>query len=727
MTSLSRKADVAIDAANILCKTGATADSCDICGASDTPIGVSARVCRSGELATLFGLTDDVFRLTASGSIAFGATVELANGGKVATHSAGTIIGRALQAAASGEVLDVAVETATLIGAGGGAVTASAVSGAIGDFDATQQAESQIGLFGALTGQAAKVLRVKSDESGFEYSTPAGAETAEAKADSVATYSPKLVAFTGDGAAITTFASESSTFSGWGNTYTAPVPAFNRVRVYCRYWDGTDPVTTIHIQVRQTDRSGTVLATGSASWTAAEDTIGYADVDLDTTVNEAGNVFIAYWGNGKMGYPTAVAKTGRLVNVTSSLAYTTAKSGTPTWSASGNNTYVCGFNLYTTTQYSPSAMSTDFASLVETKTVSTIITNKWRGIVLPATVYALEGRETNIWYRNIHDSDFLDSELEWVVTVGTENNRMVRKTRCWRYTPSAADAGTTTLSVAAYHRGSLLETKSCSLVTKALTAGNGVTRKVWTMGDSTADDGVPELINLFNYNKNSPTAGGGADVMTIDHSKGHTAASGNDAEGNSRSFHHDGNSGFSTLTYATGVTQFGTGMNNVAGWLAADGVGMASGDWMIIHLGLNGSLSAATNVTHMTTILTALRAGLPSGVRYLLLPTYGPAYSDTASGAIYYSKDNMCQRAWRIALMALRRALLAEFEDDSDITICGAWHNLDTETNYSPTTAAISARNSNTETVQTDLIHPGASGYYQVMDSIKCALKCQET
>ena len=80
-----------------------------------------------------------------------------------------------------------------------------------------------------------------------------------------------------------------------------------------------------------------------------------------------------------------------------------------------------------------------------------------------------------------------------------------------------------------------------------------------------------------------------------------------------------------------------------------------------------------------------------------------------------------------LAAMALRRALLAEFEDDSDITICGAWHNLDTETNYSPTTAAISARNSNTETVQTDLIHPGASGYYQVMDSIKCALKCQET
>ena len=136
--TLSRKAEAAITAANLLCKAGVAANSCDVCGADDTPIGVSARVCRSGELATLLALEDGVFQLVAAGSVTFGDIVEIASGGKVKTLSSGTAIGKALESAVDGQSFSVSVAASVIyeLSSFKAAVT---ISPSGGDFTGSQE------------------------------------------------------------------------------------------------------------------------------------------------------------------------------------------------------------------------------------------------------------------------------------------------------------------------------------------------------------------------------------------------------------------------------------------------------------------------------------------------------------------------------------------------------------------------------------------------------------
>jgi hypothetical protein len=116
MNSLSRIAEAAIPASNLLLKAGTAATQANLCGAADVPIGVSANNCAIGERVQILALTDDIFALTASGAIAFGAAVEPAAGGKVATYATGEKIGRAMEAAAGdGSLLLVAVNTSGVV------------------------------------------------------------------------------------------------------------------------------------------------------------------------------------------------------------------------------------------------------------------------------------------------------------------------------------------------------------------------------------------------------------------------------------------------------------------------------------------------------------------------------------------------------------------------------------------------------------------------------------
>lgn len=608
-------------------------------------------------------------------------------------------------------------------------IDAASVSAAIAAFTAPQQAAAQVGMFGALTGQSAKVLRVKSDESGFEYATPAGAEEALSKVEQVGTYDYLSRGASGEPGS-GSYVNEASTFTGWGASYNgATIGYFDRVRVTTRWWDATHPTTTLYVQVRANDRTGTLLASGSGTWTAAEDTTATLEITLDNPVNESGNIFVGHWGNGRHGYisrvsPTSVPDAG--TSVTGTCCSTTSTGATPTWSAPLTDRNFGSYEFLDSRGYTIEGIYSRFDTLLRASARIEVVSSKWRGLVLPSTIYALEGRELNVFFRNAHDSDFLESELQWEVnsSVGTH---LAQFERCLRYTPDAADAGTRTLTFIAYHRGVQLQSKTVNLVTKALSVGSGITRRVISVGDSTASHPISELVNLFNYNKNSPTAAGGADVMSIDHSTvGKSAASENDAEGNSRSFKHDGNSGFTTANYASGTTQFGTAMNDVAGWLASYGTGLTSGDWVVLHLGLNGSATAAVDTANIKIVVDALAAGLPVGMKFCLLPTYGPgAFQD---GFVTSAGVGTSLLAHRARLMALRTELLAQFEGYTNTYICPAYLNLDTENNYPTGSVNRNARNTASPlTLQTDYVHPAAAGYYQVADCIKSVIKGQET
>lgn len=112
MITFTRIAEEAIPGGNLLVKEGSTASQCALCGASDSAIGVSAGARASGKLVTIEPIALDVQTLVASGAIAFGATVEQAAGGKVATYSSGIVVGVAYSTAAGdGDMVVVSVNT----------------------------------------------------------------------------------------------------------------------------------------------------------------------------------------------------------------------------------------------------------------------------------------------------------------------------------------------------------------------------------------------------------------------------------------------------------------------------------------------------------------------------------------------------------------------------------------------------------------------------------------
>jgi len=138
MASFTRIAEADILAANLLIKTGSGATLCDVCGADDTPIGISVRVCRIGEVATIEPLEDEIVTLTASEAIAFGDKVELAAGGKVAVYDSGTLIGKAVSAAVADGPVSVSVAASVIyeLSSFSGAVS---ISPAGGEFEGSQE------------------------------------------------------------------------------------------------------------------------------------------------------------------------------------------------------------------------------------------------------------------------------------------------------------------------------------------------------------------------------------------------------------------------------------------------------------------------------------------------------------------------------------------------------------------------------------------------------------
>ena len=354
---------------------------------------------------------------------------------------------------------------------------------------------------------------------------------------------------------------------------------------------------------------------------------------------------------------------------------------------------------------------------------------------LPANIYAVEGRETNIYWANILRSWLPWDQFEFDVTC----TKGKQERRRWVYTPQAADAGRVAFTLNVYRHGTLVATESRTVVTKALTAGTGVTRKILCIGDSVtnAKRWLAEVQNLFNFNINSPAAGGGADVMTLTEI-GSLSASVNDAEGNARTVYHEGRSGWTVANYYTSVSSpfvFG-GAFDFAQYLTANGLTMASADSILVHLGINDLFNLTTDASvrsscvTMTTQLNAMivnwRAAV-SGVRTLVAVTIPPSIRQDAFGDDYDAGQTVW-RYWRNRLL-WAEWIIANFGGrTADSIYLLPWNcQIDPEYGFGLTDTAVNARDAITYAKCLDSVHPGASGYDQMADALKATLKSLET
>lgn len=319
-----------------------------------------------------------------------------------------------------------------------------------------------------------------------------------------------------------------STFCGWGGPVGPVSSAFNRVEFDICPWDLTSVPQNGRLRVFTTNQSGNLLAEKQFSVSIPTYLLGSTTtsyrcvVDLDTDVSPNGQViWIDFQMDGHCGvreltsvlYPVSGGYTNGVYTTT---VYSVGTNPLPpsigtyaeaSWSNIGVN-----FNQY----YRLSHVAQD-ARRIRSRSEANSLLQNWLAqqfapqIFLPATIYAVVGHETAIYFDNVIGPPLgchaqYPSPLYTFIPSVT-NNLGSTYAESWRYTPAVADVGTSiTFTLNVYYLGILLASQSCSVGVKAATAGSPVTRQLVTIGDSQTAQGywLSELWNLCNVNRNSP-------------------------------------------------------------------------------------------------------------------------------------------------------------------------------------------------------------------------------
>lgn len=353
---------------------------------------------------------------------------------------------------------------------------------------------------------------------------------------------------------------------------------------------------------------------------------------------------------------------------------------------------------------------------------------------------ALEGRELNVYFDScIWASVPLDQLcIDVTCTKGSQFDR------CWRYTPTSGDAGSTTFTLAVYtkSRSALLASASATLKTVALShPAQAVSRKVLMIGDSTWSHGIvaAELVNLFKAD--------GKYTLTL---VGSNSGSQNDSEAVSRSVRVEAIAGWTFNLFTTdtstawtansGASRTGSpfsfaGAFNFSSYLSAQSITMSSGDWVLINLGINDIFAATTDASIQTVTggmlsqlaawITSIKAAV-SGVRIGICITIPPNSSQDAFGTNYGTGQTL--RRYEQNLRVWRDAIITNYDTavTSNVYVIPYHVGLDRVNNYGTSSVALNARNATTYNRPNNGVHPTYSGYYQLADLLRSYLKAIE-
>jgi lysophospholipase L1-like esterase len=444
-------------------------------------------------------------------------------------------------------------------------------------------------------------------------------------------------------------------------------------------------------------------------------------VKADGTDN---NLYMGRWD-------TAVANDGRhslLVNVSGSgWAHTFANGTYPAYCASGFraiNESDEFQNRPTTAQdvvFTPTALvaaSTVQAAIAE---LSVAVENVTAGttIILPPTIYGLEGKETNIYFDNL----LLDDAASYNISAIHSASSGVSQNHRWTWTPAGSvTTGALTISLNNKRSGLQIVAGTTNTYAAAASAGTGTNKKVIVIGDSLIGGGVVTQTLVENA---------AADAMGI-------TLYGTQGTGSNL---HEGRGGWAVYDY-TGAGRtlevppkpnpFWDGSAvNFANYLTVNSI--PAPDWVFISLGINDCAdqvtdasaisNANTRLAVLATLINSIKAADPNTKVGLMLATPPSAYQDSF-GANYGASTLLRWRFKRSILLWVQRVLaIYANQQSSRIYIVPVNVNLDTVYNMLKVTTVANARNTTSVERQSNGVHPATSGYQQMADAVWAFMK----
>lgn len=319
---------------------------------------------------------------------------------------------------------------------------------------------------------------------------------------------------------------------------------------------------------------------------------------------------------------------------------------------------------------------------------------------LPPKLYALVGKEMNVYFDNLMIDDASKYDFFIKGSIGKQQSER------WTVVPTVAATSAITLQVYkdAADRGNPLTEAVTSLVVAPTTSGSGLKKTYLQIGDSTTAGmiGMGELQTLF-----------GADVMDLTQIG---------TQGTALNKHE----GYPTKTteYVTTQTALANrGVFDFANYMATQGY--AGVDYVGIHLGINdmyqwqndaGANGQITEtLARFEAMVTSIHAYNPK-IKIGFLVTIPPARTEEA----FANDSGMTRWRYKRNVLLLAAKIIEQFKnrEASNVYLVPFNCNLDTLNNFGSESVSVNSRNTTLVTRQNNALHPTNNGYAQMADTV---------
>ena len=337
-------------------------------------------------------------------------------------------------------------------------------------------------------------------------------------------------------------------------------------------------------------------------------------------------------------------------------------------------------------------------------------------LVLPDTIYAVEGVETNIYFDNIFLS--VNSEVYGFDVDCRKGNNFKKK---WSFTPTKKDVGIHPWTLRVIGENGLVAKKTIRLCVAPADAGSGRKISLLMVGDSITEvTTFPEQVHALFKKAGNPEL---------------TMIGTRPVSAKKTGMAHEGYAGWTWGHFLEKgpfiVNRNGKRELDVADYLTRNHGGKAP-DFITIQLGVNdifGSddfriYSGLNRIErNMDKLVAALRKAAPNAVIGIGLPT--PCASQDGMGRIYRCGQTKYQYTKNRFMLSDRIMRKYKNGTDKNIRIIPMYHNLDCEHNFPMQAYPVNAGNPEKQIMPKDGLHPAPAGGNQLGDTLYAWLKWQ--
>ena len=336
-------------------------------------------------------------------------------------------------------------------------------------------------------------------------------------------------------------------------------------------------------------------------------------------------------------------------------------------------------------------------------------------LVMPDTIYAVEGVETNVYFDNV----FLSANSDgYVFDVDCPKGNNFRKK--WSFTPAKRDVGKHPWTLRVIGDDGVAAKKQLTLVVAPADAGKGRKMSLLMVGDSITDvTTFPKRVHTLFRRDGNPE-------LTMIGTRPAPAQNGSMA--------HEGYAGWAWDTFLrrgpflsrkNGGTEL-----DLPGYFLRNNNGAAP-DFITIQLGVNDVFGSDDyriyNTLHhiereMETLVNAFRKAAPNAVIGIGLPT--PCASQDGMGRIYRCGQTKYQ--YTKNRLMLSELVMRKYGRGADpkIRVIPMYHNLDCEHHFPMEEYPVSAGAASKIFMPKDGLHPAPAGGDQLGDTLYAWLKC---